>query len=86
MFVSELEIPLDRDVVIRLSEEYLKRLARRLRWKFEEVVESLGCEKVEGEEGVYECYAVVIKDGKVHINPYTLAVALKLRDQMYRLA
>jgi len=78
------EIPLDRDVVVRLSEDYLRRLARNFRWRVEEVAASLDCEKVR--EGVYECYAVIRRGDKAIINPYTLAIILKLRDSMYRVA
>ena len=78
------ELPLDKDVIIRLSEDYLRRLARRLRWRFEEVVDALGCVESKEERGVYECYVTVVKEGKVYINPYTLAVAMKLADQIYR--
>lgn len=72
----------DKNIVLRLREDYLRRLARRLRWSFEDVVNDFGCERVE--EGVYECYVVRIEGDKIYVNPYTLGLMEKLKDLMYR--
>lgn len=76
-----MDVP-EMNVVFRVREDYLKRLARRLRWSLEDLITAFNCEKAE--EGVYECYLIKVVNNKIYVSPYTIAMVEKLKDIMYR--
>jgi len=69
------------NIGIELSKDYLDRLAKRLRWSFEDVVNNFGCEEVR--EGAYMCYAVKVgEDGTIVVYPYTMALIERMKEEM----